>query len=98
MAVFNQSKKTQLLSDTMSEKRSKRDCGKDKSLGAPGPLPESCLATYRDVFLATEYPTGGEVASVEAVKDELKQLFFKSDTYSQCDRGQKCGSENLQML
>ena len=77
MAVFNQSKKTQLLSDTMSEKRSKRDCGKDKSLGAPGPLPESCLATYRDVFLATEYATGGEVASVDAVKDELKQLFSK---------------------
>ena len=83
--MFNQSKKTQLLSDVMSEKRSKRDCGKDKSLGAPGPLPESCLATYRDVFLATEYAQGGEAASVEAVKDELKHLFFKSDTNSQCD-------------
>ena len=61
----------------MSEKRSKRDCGKDKSLGAPGPLPDSCLATYRDVFLATEYAQGGEAASVEAVKDELKILFSK---------------------
>ena len=75
--MFNQSKKTQLLSDAVSEKRSKRDCGKDKSLGAPGPLPESCLATYRDVFLATEYAQGGEAASVKAVKDELKILFSK---------------------
>ena len=54
---------------TLSEKRSKGDCGKDKSLGAPGPLPESCLAT--------EYAQGGEAASVEAVKDELKILFSK---------------------
>ena len=61
----------------MSETRPKRECGKDRSLGAPGPLPESCLATYRDVFLATEYAKGGEEASAEAVKDQLKQLFSK---------------------
>ena len=51
---------------------SKKECGKDKSLGAPGPLPESCLATYRDVFLATEYVTGGEEAAAEKVKDQVK--------------------------
>ena len=61
----------------MSEKRSKRECGKDKTLGAPGPLPESCLATYRDVFLATEYAPGSEEASAEVVKEQLKHLFSK---------------------
>ena len=61
----------------MSETRSMRECGKDKSLGASGPLPESCLATYRDVFLATDYVIGGEEASAEAVKEELKHLFLK---------------------
>ena len=75
--VFNWSKSAQLLSDTMSEKRPKRECGKDKSLGAPGPLPGSCLATYRDVFLASEYLTGGEEASADGVKEELKHLFSK---------------------
>ena len=85
MNAQNFSKKTQLLPDTMSETRPKRECGKDRSLGAPGPLPESCLATYRDVFLATEYAKGGEEASAEAVKDQLKQLFFESDPNSQCD-------------
>ena len=65
------------MSDSMSETRSMRECGKDKSLGASGPLPESCLATYRDVFLATDYVIGGEEASAEAVKEELKHLFLK---------------------
>ena len=41
------------------------------------PCQRAALPQYRDVFLATEYATGGEVASVEAVKDELKQLFSK---------------------
>ena len=79
--MFIQSKKAQLLSDVMSEKRSKGDCGKDKSLGAPGPLPESCLATYRDVFLATEYATGGKEASAETVKEQLKP--FESNVFFQ---------------
>ena len=61
----------------MSGKKSKRDCGKDKSLGAPSPLPESCLATYREVFLATEFEKGGDEASVDAVKDGLINLFSK---------------------
>ena len=56
---------------------SKKECGKDKSLGAPGPLPKSCLSTYRDVFLATEYVTGGEEAAAEKVKDQVKHLFSK---------------------
>ena len=77
MNPFNWSKSAQLMSDTMSETRPKRECGKEKSLGAPGPLPESCLATYRDVFLATDYVKGGEEASAEAVKEELKHLFSK---------------------
>ena len=77
MNAFNWSKSAQLLFDTMSETRSKRECGKEKSLGAPGPLPGSCLATYRDVFLATEYLPGGEEASAEGVKEELKHLFSK---------------------
>ena len=59
----------------MSETRSRKKCGKDKSLGAPGPLPERCLAKNRDVFLATEYVTGGEEATAEAVKDQVKHLF-----------------------
>ena len=61
----------------MSGRKSKRECGKDKTLGAPSPLPGSCLATYRDVFLATEYEEGGEEACVEAVKDHLIHLFSK---------------------
>ena len=61
----------------MSEKRSKRECGKDNTLGAPGPLPEICLATHRDVFLATEYAPGSEEASAEVVKEQLKHLFSK---------------------
>ena len=61
----------------MSGRKLKRECGKDKTLGAPSPLPESCLATYRDVFLATEYEEGGEEACVEAVKDHLVHLFSK---------------------
>ena len=77
MNAFICSKNTQLQSDAMSEKRSKRECGKDKTLGAPGPLPQSCLATYRDVFLATEYAPGSEEASVEVVKEQLKHLFSK---------------------
>ena len=77
MNAFNWSKSAQLLFDTMSETRSKRECGKEKSLGSPGPLPGSCLATYRDVFLATEYLPGGEEASAEGVKEELKHLFSK---------------------
>ena len=77
MNAFNWSKSAQLLFDSMSETRSKRECGKEKSLGAPGPLPGSCLATYRDVFLATEYLPGGEEASAEGVKEELKHLFSK---------------------
>ena len=67
----------QLLTDVMSGRKLKRECGKDKTLGAPSPLPESCLATYRDVFLATEYEEGGEEACVEAVKDHLVHLFSK---------------------
>ena len=40
-------------------------------------MPESCLATYREVFLATEFEKGGDEASVEAVKDGLINLFSK---------------------
>ena len=61
----------------MSGKKSEKGCGKDKSLGAPSPLPESCLATYREVFLATEFEKGGDEASVDAVKDGLINLFSK---------------------
>ena len=82
MKVFEQftfiwSLNIQLLTDVMSGRKSKRECGKDKTLGAPSPLPGSCLATYRDVFLATEYEEGGEEACVEAVKDHLIHLFSK---------------------
>ena len=40
-------------------------------------MPESCLATYREVFLATEFEKGGDEASVDAVKDGLINLFSK---------------------
>ena len=82
MNAFNWSKSAQLLFDSMSETRSKRECGKEKSLGAPGPLPGSCLATYRDVFLATEYLPGGEEASAEGVKEEAIATVLNT-----CDQG-----------
>ena len=53
-------------------KRSKRDCGKDKSLGAPGPLPESCLATYRDVYPDFTVMEGGDLPDLS--DDEIRDL------------------------